>query len=427
MKRLIRTLSFGVPANRVVYKPIDKEIQEKAKKSVSKLAKEMMKKGNYNENRLVEKAFKRVSGRSIEELKKLSVEELDLDHTLNDGWHAVHEALDNLKGGTIYGPEKPLLSEYFRPNEQEDNGYLTRITGWIKKHPVATFALIGTSLTLGLFSAAILHGSLFNNERDRDGDGLIDVYENSIGTDPHNPDTDRDGVPDGVEVANGWDPCNIDTDGDYVSDGIEEKNGSDPKKVDTDGGGIDDFNELYTFETNPIDPSDDKKIIENVPHVNVRYWNNYEGGTPFTLEKYVEVSMRCPLVKYYGERAEIKWQTDGKQIVGRLFVDGEQICNGGDEGNYKVADQPSYYFTDGDRRGNCSVSSIINNTILKLMGFKTKEVTGKLTESHKWNEVLIDGDVYVSNFNALYPRDEFYSTHDWTITSVDYDANWYQK
>ncbi|MEM2098308.1 MAG: hypothetical protein QXU99_00970 [Candidatus Bathyarchaeia archaeon] len=114
MERLARTASLGSPVNQVVYKPIAKEIQTKAKKTVSKLAREMINKGSYNENRLVEKAFERVSGRSVEELKRLSVEEFDLDSKLNDGWQAVHEALDALKGGTIYGPEIPLLSGHFR-------------------------------------------------------------------------------------------------------------------------------------------------------------------------------------------------------------------------------------------------------------------------------------------------------------------------
>ncbi len=41
---------------------------------------------------------------------------------------------------------------------------------------------------------------------DSDGDGLPDVAETILGTDPHNPDTDGDGVNDGTEVAQGTDP-----------------------------------------------------------------------------------------------------------------------------------------------------------------------------------------------------------------------------
>lgn len=41
---------------------------------------------------------------------------------------------------------------------------------------------------------------------DSDNDGLTDVEELRIGTDPHNPDTDGDGYLDGDEVKNGFDP-----------------------------------------------------------------------------------------------------------------------------------------------------------------------------------------------------------------------------
>jgi hypothetical protein len=42
--------------------------------------------------------------------------------------------------------------------------------------------------------------------RDRDGDGLTDIEERAIGTDPADPDTDGDGRSDGFEVGNGYDP-----------------------------------------------------------------------------------------------------------------------------------------------------------------------------------------------------------------------------
>jgi surface protein len=41
---------------------------------------------------------------------------------------------------------------------------------------------------------------------DTDGDGLSDIYEGVIGTDPSNADTDGDDLNDGDEVENGTDP-----------------------------------------------------------------------------------------------------------------------------------------------------------------------------------------------------------------------------
>ena len=57
---------------------------------------------------------------------------------------------------------------------------------------------------------------------DTDGDGLSDGDEvNTHETDPLQVDTDRDGLSDGDEVAIGTDPGNPDTDGDTVPDGLD--------------------------------------------------------------------------------------------------------------------------------------------------------------------------------------------------------------
>lgn len=64
---------------------------------------------------------------------------------------------------------------------------------------------------------------------DTDGDGLDDVREEDLGTDPLNWDTDGDGLSDGDEVTI-WKtkPLNPDTDGDSFPDGGEVKNGYNP-------------------------------------------------------------------------------------------------------------------------------------------------------------------------------------------------------
>lgn len=64
---------------------------------------------------------------------------------------------------------------------------------------------------------------------DTDGDGLDDVREEDIGTNPLNWDTDGDELSDGDEVTV-WktNPLNPDTDGDTFQDGIEVKNGYNP-------------------------------------------------------------------------------------------------------------------------------------------------------------------------------------------------------
>ena len=53
--------------------------------------------------------------------------------------------------------------------------------------------------------------------------------EDTIGTDPQDPDTDSDGLSDFDEVHNhGTDPLQSDTDGDGVNDGDEVTGGTNP-------------------------------------------------------------------------------------------------------------------------------------------------------------------------------------------------------
>lgn len=70
---------------------------------------------------------------------------------------------------------------------------------------------------------------LFGNPVDSDSDGIDDVRERQLATDPRNWDTDGDSLSDGDEVL-GWktDPLNSDTDGDSYADGQEVKNGYNP-------------------------------------------------------------------------------------------------------------------------------------------------------------------------------------------------------
>lgn len=78
----------------------------------------------------------------------------------------------------------------------------------------------------------LAHGMNPNNpvdaQEDPDRDGLTNLQEYLLGTDPRNADTDGDGLKDGDEVARGTNPLLKDTDGDGISDGLEVQTGSDP-------------------------------------------------------------------------------------------------------------------------------------------------------------------------------------------------------
>ena len=97
---------------------------------------------------------------------------------------------------------------------------------------------------------------------DTDDDGLPNLIEKEVGSDPYNPDTDGDNLPDGYEALTlGTDPTKPDTDDngvldcdeDFDEDGLtnlqEYEQGTEPYNEDTNRNGIPDGNEkrLQTF------------------------------------------------------------------------------------------------------------------------------------------------------------------------------------
>lgn len=69
--------------------------------------------------------------------------------------------------------------------------------------------------------------------QDSDGDGISDIVENQIGTDPLNPDTDGDSLRDGFEVQNGlnplvWNDPQADRDYDGRNEVQEQADGTNP-------------------------------------------------------------------------------------------------------------------------------------------------------------------------------------------------------
>lgn len=94
---------------------------------------------------------------------------------------------------------------------------------------------------------------------DYDIDGLSNIDELSLGTDPLDPDTDHDGIPDGVEVANGGNPSSntdgdpfraADSDSDGLNDTTELAMGTSPTVRDSDGDGYNDNVDAF-----PLDPN----------------------------------------------------------------------------------------------------------------------------------------------------------------------------
>ena len=98
---------------------------------------------------------------------------------------------------------------------------------------------------------------------DSDGDGLLDGDEVYVhGTDPLDVDSDDDGMGDGYEVGAGLDPvdpadANGDADSDGLSNLLEHDLGTDPNDVDSDDDGLDDGREVNFQATDPTNPDTD--------------------------------------------------------------------------------------------------------------------------------------------------------------------------
>ncbi|MDX1435878.1 MAG: DUF5050 domain-containing protein [Anaerolineales bacterium] len=121
--------------------------------------------------------------------------------------------------------------------------------------------------TAQAIQTAIAQGTL---DADSDNDGLKDIEELEIGTDPFNPDSDGDSLTDGDEVINrGTNPLNPDTDGDALRDGDEVTRGTDPLKPDTDADFLADGDEVNRG-TDPLNPDSDSDALMDGDEVNRR-------------------------------------------------------------------------------------------------------------------------------------------------------------
>jgi cysteine-rich repeat protein len=91
--------------------------------------------------------------------------------------------------------------------------------------------------------------------QDTDGDGLDDAYDpDDGGTEAALPDSDGDGIPDWRDAT---DDSTVDTDDDGLTDVEEGEIGTDPEDPDSDDDGLLDGEEVDEYETDPLDPDTD--------------------------------------------------------------------------------------------------------------------------------------------------------------------------
>lgn len=171
-------------------------------------------------------------------------------------------------------------------------------------------------------------------EDDTDKDGLPDLVENALGTDPTKADTDGDGISDNDELNLDLDPTKADTNGDGVPDGKEDsdddglsnsdeiKKGLSPVFADTDRDGIDDNDELKKHKTNPLETDSDADGAEDG-------WELDHGYSPTKSDKSFALSVEtAPVSELNPVSAAVSLNVSGKKAdVSSLAVDSVSVAD----------------------------------------------------------------------------------------------------
>lgn len=110
---------------------------------------------------------------------------------------------------------------------------------------------------------------------DDDGDGITNIEENTIGTNPNAADTDDDGLSDGQEWLNyETNPLSADSDNDNLGDWDEIITyQTNPNVADSDGDQLSDFEEIVTYQTNAIAADTDGDQLSDFAEV-INYGSN---------------------------------------------------------------------------------------------------------------------------------------------------------
>ena len=180
--------------------------------------------------------------------------EFDYDRNIESVWNCIIESHE----GNHYIIRNSGENGNILPGTNKTFGFSG--TGGISTDEPHNFQLIN----YGHFSSEV------NDGNDTDGDGLEDEVENLIGTDPELEDTDGDGLTDYQELYLTFtNPLNTDSDDDGIDDAEEDldsdgltniselQRGLDLSNPDSDRDGLSDYEEIFIYDTNPLDEDTD--------------------------------------------------------------------------------------------------------------------------------------------------------------------------
>jgi hypothetical protein len=180
------------------------------------------------------------------------------------------------------------------------------------------------------------HGLSYNREysqTDTDQDGLVDLLEHYYRTDPKNQDTDGDGLNDYDEVSiTNSDPLNKDSNEDGINDGAEDTDGdgltnlqetelqTDPQRVDTDRDGLSDFFEVNQSHTDPTRYDTDSDNISDGRELELGLSPlNQDSDADGTSDQYEIIEQPIPL----GEEALSDFELTG--VIPSVTITGEPM------------------------------------------------------------------------------------------------------
>ena len=237
---------------------------------------------------------------------------------------------------------------------------------------------------------------------DTDADGLTDVAEIGVGTDPLNPDSDGDGIWDGTERCELMDPTlstclSISTNPANPYPGIWTN--TDPLNPDTDNDGLTDGEEVdgsvAGYITDPSDPDTDNDGLTDGDEINGFILDITVDGVFFSI---LNVTTNA-----------IISDTDGDGIDDGDEVNGFVITNAID-GTIQVVTNPNDFDTDGDGlcdgngTGNgCSGIADINPTKSDTDGDLLNDFDEQITYLTLADNVNSEGDICVDIFGNPQP------------------------
>ncbi|MHA2201943.1 MAG: hypothetical protein ACXABN_18920, partial [Candidatus Thorarchaeota archaeon] len=178
---------------------------------------------------------------------------------------------------------------------------------------------------------------------DTDGDALDDKQEVDIGTNPNDKDSDDDDLTDGEEVlTHDTDPLNPDTDAEGLSDGLEVNTvGSDPTIPDTDEDRLSDWEEFSELGTNPLSNDTDSDSLGDADELQIYGTDpkNNDTDSDILLDNEELQYGTNPLDKdsddddlYDGSEPDWNVDTDGDGLINALDSDSDDdLLDDGDE------------------------------------------------------------------------------------------------